>query len=252
MALKRFDLLGTVTDLISVDEFEPKTGTSNELIVVAFYVFDEGPAKDLDSFIERSYIQIIDVDVSPNPNEDGYYLVFIEMKRSKTFIPDFYALVKEVSRIAGNQDWKISPYLSDKMFKIDDTRWERYVITDENVYVTKDEYESSIKSEKMAESIKQHFKNSNLKDLVIENKKITFTGRSGVVQANILAFCNTKKLNESFDMVKTPVLWEKTSVEQKLLKDCLGEGWTVVHHGSDLLITNDWSQKITRVNVICY
>lgn len=252
MTLKRYDLLGTITDLISVDEFEPKTGTNNELIVVAFYAFDEGPAKDLDSFIERSYIQVVDVDVSPNPNEDGYYLVFIEMKRTSEFLPNFYSLVKEVSRVAGNQEWKISPYLSDKMYKIDDTRWERYVITDDGAYVTKDEYKASKNSKNINESIKQYFKESELRDLKIEKNQITFAGRSGVVKANILAFCTHKKLNESFDMVNTPLLWEKSSSEQRILKDCLGEGWTVVHHGNDLLITNNWSQKVARINVTCY
>lgn len=250
MALRKLDLVGTISDLISIDEFEPKTGTNNELIVIAFYAIDEDPAKDLDSFLERSHINTIDVEVSPNPNDDGYYLVFIELKRNKEFFATFYSIIKDVERIAGKQDWKVSPYLSDKMFNVNDDRWEKYVIIEPEKYITKKELEDKNKKEKASESIVEHFRNSCLSDLKISGNNITFVGNLGKVDAKLLAFCTTDKLNESFDMSEQ-IEWTPTTIEVNILKEALGAGWQVCKQGGDILIFNDWATPITRIRP-CY
>ena len=53
MGLKYNDLRDTILPMVSVDEYEPKSGDANEIIVVAFFANDQGPADDLDDFIEK-------------------------------------------------------------------------------------------------------------------------------------------------------------------------------------------------------
>ena len=94
------DLAGLVDSKVSVAEFMPKTGTEEDVIVLGFYVKDEAPALDLAKFIERGVTPILDTEVSPNPNDVGMYIVFVEvenedlMKTTMTLINDIRGLVK--------------------------------------------------------------------------------------------------------------------------------------------------------------
>ena len=94
------DLETLVDSTVSVAEFKPKTGTEEDVIVVGFYVKVEAPAMDLAKFIERGVTPILDTEVSPNPNDIGMYIVFVEvenedlMKTTMTLINDIRGLVK--------------------------------------------------------------------------------------------------------------------------------------------------------------
>ena len=94
------DLETLVDSTVSVAEFKPKTGTEEDVIVIGFYVKDEAPALDLAKFIERGVTSIIDTEVSPNPNDVGMYIVFVEvenkdlMKTTMSLINDIHGLVK--------------------------------------------------------------------------------------------------------------------------------------------------------------
>ena len=94
------DLESLVDSTVSVAEFKPKTGTEEDVIVVGFYVKDEAPALDLAKFIERGVTPILDTEVSPNPNDVGMYIVFVEvenedlMKTTLNLINDIRGLVK--------------------------------------------------------------------------------------------------------------------------------------------------------------
>lgn len=76
------DLEDLILPEISIDEFEPKI--DDNAMVVAFYVKEEDAANDFHRFLEFGPEDLLDVDVSPAPNENGYYLVFVEIEESKT------------------------------------------------------------------------------------------------------------------------------------------------------------------------
>ncbi len=94
------DLETLVDSTVSVAEFKPKTGTEEDVIVIGFYVKDEAPAMDLAKFIERGVTPILDTEVSPNPNDVGMYIVFVEvenenlMNTALNLINDIHGLVK--------------------------------------------------------------------------------------------------------------------------------------------------------------
>ena len=103
------DLETLVDSTVSVAEFKPKTGTEEDVIVLGFYVKDEAPAMDLAKFIERGVTPILDTEVSPNPNDIGMYIVFVEvenedlMKTTMNLINDIRGLVKV-------KEWEIKFY----------------------------------------------------------------------------------------------------------------------------------------------
>lgn len=92
------DLKSLITTNISVAEFEPKTGTDDDVVVLGFYADDEAPANDLASFIEKSSVSVLDTEVSPAADEDGYYMVFVELD-NEDLMKKVFALIEDVSRL---------------------------------------------------------------------------------------------------------------------------------------------------------
>ena len=83
MSLHEDDLKDTVLSKISIDEFEPKTGDAKDVLVMGFYVTEDSVGHDLYKFLSGSIQEVRDLEVSPNPNEDGYYMLFVEMDRNE-------------------------------------------------------------------------------------------------------------------------------------------------------------------------
>lgn len=244
MALRANDLKGTVSDLISIDEYKPKTGTDAEIIVVAFYAIDEAPAKDVDSFLERSYIDIVDVEVSPNPNEDGFYIIFIEMYRNDTFPDQLLKLVKEMDRITGGMEWKISPYLADNTYDIQDDEWKQYVIYDKDAYLTKTEYKSKKKESITKESIYEYFKNSQLKNLDITDNICTLEGFRDTVVLEMTDLCDGDSLHEKHNFKDKAIILENIDRDVLALRVMLGEGWETIQYSDSILLLNNWDRRL--------
>lgn len=108
MSLRHGDLSGTVSEVITLDEFAPKSGNDDEVVVVGFYTTDQEPANDLNTFIQRGVIDVIDTEVSPNPDHLGRYLVFVELRRDKTFPETLRALLVDVENLSGSLKWVAS------------------------------------------------------------------------------------------------------------------------------------------------
>lgn len=174
MSLKNGDLKGTVLDKVSIDEFEPKAGDTQDVIVVAFYLTDEDPAADLNTFIQRSFIDTLDVEASPSTDDDGNYLVFVEMNRDDSFPNKFQALLKDVENVTGDMKWKVKTYLSDdREFEYNDPALYNFLILNPEEYVPKDEFTMT----KMKEHV-EHFIGSTLAT------SLTFEGNSIKLSAN--------------------------------------------------------------------
>ena len=183
MSLSHGDLAGTIFPEISIDEYKPKAGEEREVIVVAFYADDLPPAEDLNTFIQRGFIDTMDVEVSPSTNEDGHYLVFVEMARNETFPNKFLALLEDITNLVGKTDWKISTYLSDgKSFSANDPTLFQYITLSPAEYVPKDK----INMDKMEESIRDFFSASLVTHLTIDNNNVIITGNNSKIIAEVI------------------------------------------------------------------
>jgi hypothetical protein len=123
--LKTGDLEGLILPLLSIDEFESKI--SDDAIVVAFFVDDEPPAQDLKRFIEKGYITLLDVDISPAPNESGYFLVFLEFIRDYTFPEKFMAVIQAVENLTDIDKWRFRSYGEGKLHDLTLKNLKKYV-----------------------------------------------------------------------------------------------------------------------------
>ena len=53
MPLAEGDLKNTVLKRLSIDEYEPKTGDSQDVMVLGFHINDSKPGKDLYKFLKE-------------------------------------------------------------------------------------------------------------------------------------------------------------------------------------------------------
>lgn len=134
MSLTTNALKYTILPKISIDEFHPKAGTEDGVIVVAFYFRDQEPANDLNTFIQRGFIDTLDVDVSPSTDEDGNYLLFVELERNNGFPGVFKQLLRDIRNVTGKVDWAVSVFGTDQVYSLADTGLFSKIITDPNEY----------------------------------------------------------------------------------------------------------------------
>ena len=248
MSLKNGDLKGTVLPEISIDEFEPKAGNELEVIVVAFYLNDEGPANDLNTFIQRGFVDTLDVEVSPNTDDDGRYLVFVEMERNHTFPEKFRALVKDVNNLAGKTEWKIRTYFSDgKEFLLDDPELYNYIVIDPAEYVPKDEF----KMNDMQESVKAFFSNSLLATLTIDNNVVTMSGNGKKVIAEVVDVGDYDTVIGRNFLSESAFKVGQSPYEAKVLSSILGN-YQILPLGNYLCVNNNDNVLLLKSTQIEY
>lgn len=101
MGLRTNDLKNVVSKTVSIDEFEPKIGPLSEIAVLALYVDSADVGRDLTNFLDSTAVDIIDSEVSPAPNENNEYVVFIEMNRDKHFGQKCESILLELEALTG-------------------------------------------------------------------------------------------------------------------------------------------------------
>ena len=102
------ELKDLVSERILVDVFEPKYGEESNVVVIAFEVEYEQPAKDLGNFLEQGPFDLLDVDVSSAPNDDENYYVFVELYRNSKLFEKVNSMLENIQNLVNR---KPSEYL---------------------------------------------------------------------------------------------------------------------------------------------
>ncbi len=107
MALDPQDLEGRVEDTVHFDEYKPKMGKDDAVIVATFKVFGKQPAMDLENFIEMGYDWVIDAETSAGEISEGRYIVFVEAERRSTYPQKFMSMISDLNNLTDVEDWKM-------------------------------------------------------------------------------------------------------------------------------------------------
>tara|TARA_Y100000768_G_scaffold94197_1_gene68242 strand:+ start:20482 stop:21264 length:783 start_codon:yes stop_codon:yes gene_type:complete len=181
MALRQQDLKNTMLKKISVDEFEPKTGETKDVMVVGFHIHEQQAGKDLYRFLNHSIHEIRDVEVSPNPNPENYFMVFVEMDRNENSLDNIKSLVKEIENISGDLDWNISTLLSEKLIDLQSEELNKFVQLDPESYLSPDDW----KAQKAEEAKQQETERLEAEAQDNSNKILEFLKGSSLLEAGI-------------------------------------------------------------------
>lgn len=235
MTLKNNDLRDTILPKISIDEYQPKSGIDDEIIVVAFFAIDEGPGKDLDDFIEKGPYDIIDVDVSPNPDEDGNYLVFLEFKRQADFWSKFDGVVEDVENLTGELKWEVSSEALDYDCDKNDPELRSSVIINpvDNAEDAAEVPQAALESYLQESLLLTYDRNDSIIRLSTHNQSMTL---------ELLAFGPTDMIIENQELTGSSLL--DNPYEVRKLRLMLGDGWTVNKVHDKMVIDNKWTDSL--------
>lgn len=237
MALRENDLANTVLKKISVDEFEPKTGTSENVLVLGFQLSENLPSKDLYKFLNNSIIEMRDIEVSPNPNPDGYYMVFVEMDRQQEVLNNIKSIVEEVERLSGKLNWEVSTTLSEEIIALDNEDLANYIQMDPENYMTKDEFVSQQEAvQQKAEehrleeeakdnsnTILEFLKASNILEAGLNDGKLHLRGARDIATLEVINFGHGPDVMSEVGISESAIKLEHDKVAMAKLNAMLGE-----------------------------
>ena len=116
--LERNDLQRLITPVLHADEFKSKLGRDEDVCVLSVGVVGgKEPALDLVSFAEKGYDWVIDADVSPGEDEDGSFIVFIEIERNSQVPEHIMELITDLLNLTGQDldEWQFAYRSSGKL-----------------------------------------------------------------------------------------------------------------------------------------
>ena len=202
MGLHTGDLQDTMLKKLSIDEYEPKTGDASEVLVLGFSLRESSQGQDLYNFLNSSIFEIRDVEVSPNPNPDNYYMVFVEIDRNDKVLENIRSIVTDVENISGKLPWIGKTHLNDDFLPLFDEGISQYVITDPEKYMTKEQFQQQ-KAEEQAvvdakeesdNSIMEFLKSSNLLKASINNNTLEVEDKFNEAKLEVVGFGEAKDI----------------------------------------------------------
>lgn len=98
-------------NVVEVGMFNPKSGSDNDILVVNFFVKEESVLNSISTFIEYMTLNTyIATSHSNYIDDDGFYMIFIELEKNKNTYNDFLKLVKQMSNLTLYTNWDINVY----------------------------------------------------------------------------------------------------------------------------------------------
>jgi len=212
-------------------------GQDKEISVLAFEVLTQEPAKDLMNFIEKGYDFVLDADISAGENRKGKYDVFVEIERDRHLPKNIGALLDDVSKLAGIDEWKYRYYknVESKAFTIEDA--ENDIPLDSNTY------ESMINEYNQTE-LDRFFNKGVTEQKFVKDNVIEF-GRhaSGKVRMEVVEEGSTEELLTKY---AGAVSLDETSISEVMFLTKFMGNYNIQKLGENLFFTNGNRTKILK------
>ena len=111
--LKSGDLEGVVNKRFSIDQFKSKMGEDRNIMVLAFTVDGEAPARDLERFAEVGYKAVLDADATPGTMEDGKHKVFVEFARKPEVVSQILSFLEDLKKLTNIEEFEYTYHKSE-------------------------------------------------------------------------------------------------------------------------------------------
>jgi hypothetical protein len=102
------DLVNQIEPTITIDKYEAKMGSDDEMITIAFTVKGSKASDDLVNWFERGYNWVIDAQKSKGEVSQGKYVVFVEIDRRTTAPKKIIELLKDLETLT---DIKVTEWI---------------------------------------------------------------------------------------------------------------------------------------------
>lgn len=229
--LRPGDLEDLVLPMITVDEYESKI--DDNAIVIGFYVHDKDAAEDLNRYVQKSPIQLLDTEVSPAPDQHGYYIVFVEIMNDQRIVDNIEAILEEISPLTSTEEWQMRVRGSD-----DTQSFSAKVLSRKFAKMRSDvDY-----SEETENKVMEFFKASDLSNVIIENNHLKLVGHDSEYRAEIVDFGNGEKIVNIHNLSESAISLDMRNIAETLkLTRLLGDGWLSAHIGDHCILQRNGS-----------
>lgn len=242
--LKEGDLEDLVLPLISIDEYESKL--DDDAIVFAFFVMDKNPANDLNRFIQKGSYPLLDTDVSPAPNEDGYFMVFVEVLRDETFIPTLLSTLADLKGLTGISEWKGEIYDQEEVLPINEETLAQFVRL-----VPLEDEETDTEIEDVGEALQEFFQQSDLESILFNGDQVTLKGTQSSVVLEFVDLGPFESMREAHEELSQGLrLDEAAQHNVSRLQAILGDLWLVEHLQDHVVLSNLLHQDMALMKLI--
>ena len=164
--LKAGDLEGVVSPSFSIDQYKSKMGEDRHIMVLAFTVDGQAPAKDLESFAETGFKSVLDADATPGTMEDGKHKVFIEFARTPEVAKQIMAFVEDLKKLTNIEEFSYTYHKGTNSTNLD-------AGLGEGVPTTPEAYDQTVNEMKVSEA-KNCFDKYQMLECSIKEKTINF------------------------------------------------------------------------------
>ena len=208
------DLRDLVKKVFEIDSYKSKVGNDEDICVLSFTVDQKDPAKDLENFCEMGYSFILDADCTSGETDDGKYIVFVEIERTRHLGEQIFELIEGVKKLTGLEDMRFRYFKSFKSEPATEEKLKSIVPTNKN------EYNIATKEQPL-NNFSNFFSKSYADSLNVVNESITFKRAfSGPVTFDIL---NSGTRQEVYASVQGPIMLEsKDMAEVMFLSKVIG------------------------------
>lgn len=218
------DLEDLVLPMITVDEYESKL--DDDAIVFGFYVNDRDAAEDLNRYLQKSPVQILDTEVSPAPDQHGYYLVFVEMMNDQRLVDNIKSILEEVGPLSGNENWQMRLRGHDGVIPFSAK------LLSKRFSEMRHDLDHDDGGETEGRVI-EFFTASDLNNMIVEGNHLVLIGHDGEFRGDIVAFETADDLLLRHGLNETAMSLDLQDIAESLkLTRLLGEGWLSSHFGN--------------------
>ena len=237
--LKAGDLSELVLPLVSIDEYESKL--DDDSIVIGFFIHDKEPAQDLNRFIQKGAVNILDTDVSPAPNEDGYFVVFVELLRDSNSPEKILSILSTLEGLTDIKKWRGIFYGKENTIEI--TR--ESLNQNMRLQSTEDHEGHDDDVDDSDQDVKEWFMLSDLNGLLIENSTVTLQGIKTQIDLTLVDFGDFNTLKERNEVLSQPLRMDESAQRNMTrIHALLGDRWLVEHLHSHVLLSNVDSSNV--------
>ncbi len=226
--LRKDDLVHMMSNRVSVDEYESKIDDS--AIVVGFFANSKDVANDVNRFLQKSYVDLLDTEVSAAPDQTGYYMVFVEMLMNNKTAENIAALCRELSSLTSIENWEFSVRGQDdtNLVALDDIQVEL--------------------AEKVKELVESWLPVDTTTEVSVYESYIELSGLNGALKFEIADYGQMDSVVARNNINETPINFKKyISDSYKNVKNILGESWQVDCVGELMLAYHTENNKLLLI-----
>lgn len=227
--MRNGDLEDLILPMISVDEYESKI--DDEAIVIAFYVSEHGAAEDLNRFLQRSPVELIDTEISPAPDAQGYYMVFVELLKNNTLPENITSLLEEVAPLANIDAWKMQLRGHDDLVPFSEEDIVKAVVNPEE--------------DNLSEAVLDFLRPSDLLDAKVRRRNLSISGGHEHHDFEIIGFGYLPEVMSEHGLTESAISMKLDDIAfGHNIATLLGRGWSVNNVSGQYLVQHISSENV--------